>query len=172
MVNHMMEFLAEEIVKHWRRAYREKPKITATLSTITSIIVSLAAIISFQHDSEKRELKRLHNLSYATQIASLEQTKANLNGLLEFIDQEKQQIELSQKAIQAMKSEHERLLPLVETDRKVIEAMFATQEARNQVAQKNERWIGFGLGIFASLVASLIISIAAYILKLRKATSS
>jgi hypothetical protein len=82
--------------------------------------------------------------------------------LLNFIEVEQRNLKVSEQALIALKREHEQLKPLVDSDRKTIDALFAAQEARNQAAQSTERWIGFGLGVGSSLVASLILAIISY----------
>jgi hypothetical protein len=61
-----------------------------------------------------------------------------------------------------LKKEHEQLKPVVDADRKTIDALFSAQEARNQAAQNVERWIGFTLGVISSLVASFFWAVIAH----------
>jgi len=96
---------------------------------------------------------------YSAQIQSLNNAKNALESLGIYIDQQKKQLELSRSSLAALKDEANKIHPLVEADKKVIEAMFAVQEKRNQTAQATERWIGFALGVLASLIASLIYGI-------------
>jgi sensor c-di-GMP phosphodiesterase-like protein len=150
------EALAELLIIQWIKIYKKSPRVTAIVTLIVSVAIVATVVIVGKQNQEALEVKRLQNLNYAKQVQSLDETRASLNALIEFVDNEKRQIELSQQALRSIKSEHERLKPLVETDRKVIESIFATQEARNQAAQGAERWIGFGLGVVASLIASFL----------------
>jgi predicted PurR-regulated permease PerM len=106
--------------------------------------------------------------NYSEQIQSLDNAKSALDSLGTYIDQQKKQLELSRSSLAALKDEENKIHPLVEADKKVIDAMFAVQEQRNQTAQKTERWIGFALGVLASLIASLIYAIISNLAKRRR----
>lgn len=163
----MYNSAADLVVKAWLNLYKQAPKITM-LITIFILSVSIVVVYTVeQKQREKLEARRLQNESYVKQVESLEQVRNNLNALIKFVDSEKKQLELSERALTTMKSEHERLKPLVDADRKVINALFAAQEARNQDAQNKERWLGFGLGLIASLIASLLWAIIVYIVNRR-----
>lgn len=105
--------------------------------------------------------------NYTLQMRSLDNTKAAIGSLLQFVDEQKKQLRMSQAAIEALKVEQSRLQPVVEADRKLIDAMFAVQEQRSQAAQSRERWMGFGLGVLASLIASIVYSVVAAALRRR-----
>jgi hypothetical protein len=89
--------------------------------------------------------------------------------LIEFVDTEREQIEQTEWALVRMHDEHEKLISLVEGDRRVIDTLFAAQESRNQTSQTRERWIGFGLGVLASLISSFVYAISTYLVRRRKA---
>lgn len=162
------ESVAGILVREWVKLYDQWPKVTVAITLVVSVVGGAIAYFAEQHNQEAREARRLQNLNYATQVRSLDETRVNLNSLIAFVDSQKQQLEASHQALQTIKSEHERMKPLLESDRKVIDAIFAAQEARNQSAQSSERWIGFGLGVVASLVASLVWAIITYILRRKK----
>ena len=105
---------------------------------------------------------------YSEQIQSLDNARSALKSLGTFIDQQKKQLEVSRSSLAALKDEENKMHPLVEADKKVIDAMFAVQEQRNQTAQAAERWIGFALGVLASLIASFIIWIISILVKRRR----
>jgi len=92
-----------------------------------------------------------------------------LEGLLQFVDSQREQLKKSENALTSMKHEHDKFKPLIEADRRIIDALFAAQEARNKDAQKQERWIGFGLGVFASLIASFVWALVYGLIKRKKA---
>lgn len=131
----------------------------------TAIVILLSAALVV-YLGEKPQV--VPNPNYDSQLQALDHTKDAIGSLIGFIDQQKKQIQLSQQAVDALKTEEGRMHPLVEADRKVIDAMFAVQEQRNQAIQSHERWIGFGLGVLASIIASSIISLIALIVKKRR----
>ena len=106
--------------------------------------------------------------NYSEQIQSLDHAKSALESLAAYIDQQKKQLELSRSSLAALKDEENKIHPLVEADKKFIDAMFAVQEQRNQKAQATERWIGIALGVLASLIASLIYGIISIFVRRRR----
>lgn len=154
---------AELLGREWFKLYRQSPKTTATVTVFVGIITGVVIYISVQRESELREAKRLQNQSYSKQVESLDETRANLQSLIAFVDEERKQLKVSQQALQSLKAEHDQLKPLVNTERKAIDALFSAQEARNQSALTMERWTGFGLGVLSSLVASFVWALASYI---------
>jgi cadmium resistance protein CadD (predicted permease) len=75
---------------------------------------------------------------------------------------------LSKNSLDAIKDEENKIHPLVEADKRIIDAMFVVQEQRNQAAQAKERWIGFALGVLASLIASLFYALISTFVKRRR----
>lgn len=154
---------AELLVREWQKLYARSPRVTVALTVVISIAGGSIAYFAEQRAAEQREAKRLQNMNYSVQAQKLEETKSNLQALLQFVEDERTSLATSEQALRSIKQEHEQLRPLVESDRKTIDALFAAQEARNQAAQSNERWIGFALGVVSSLLASFIWAVAAYV---------
>ncbi|WP_291809583.1 hypothetical protein [Limnobacter sp.] len=162
------EYMAQVLVREWIKLYQKSPRITVVATVLGLVIGGFSIYFAEQSARETREAKRLQNLSYAKQVQALDETRTSLQSLLEFVDSERRNLQLSQQALQSLKTERERLQPLVESDRKTIDALFAAQEARNQAAQSTERWIGFGLGVLSSLIASIVWAAIAYATRRQK----
>ncbi len=117
--------LIEFLVEQWVKLFRRKRFLTGILSVI-GIAVSVVIILQVNKiENEKREAERLKNRDYAAQIQSLNQVKINLEQLIAFVGDQQKQLEQNEDVLSAMKSEHEKLKPLIDTDRKVIDALFA-----------------------------------------------
>ena len=159
----LIEFTAETLVREWQKLYVRSPRVTVTLTLFISLVVSSIAYFTEQGLTEQREAKRLQNMNYLAQAQKLEETRTNLHALLQFVEEERRSLAASEQALRSLKQEHEQLRPLVESDRKTIDALFAAQEARNQAAQSTERWIGFAFGVSSSLLASFIWAAASYV---------
>ncbi|MBV7455820.1 hypothetical protein KW843_15175 [Acidovorax sp. sif1233] len=153
---------AEFLVRVWHKLYAQSPRITVAITLFVSVTAGAIVFFVEHRAAEQREAKRLQNLNYSVQAQKLEETKSNLKALLEFVEDERSSLAASERALRSLKDEHEQLKPLVESDRKTIDALFSAQEARNQAAQSTERWIGFALGVGSSLVASFILAIVSY----------
>ena len=160
-INSAIEVLAKAWVKH----FRLKPFLTGITTGILAAI--LAGGISYldRIDREKRENKRLESLDYQNQIEQLNRMELNVKQLLEFVDNQKQTLQETEDTISSLKSEKEKLQPLVETDRAVVEAIFKAQEERANSNVWRERWIGFGFGVLASLIASFIWFVVSLLVK-------
>lgn len=105
---------------------------------------------------EKQERNRLKILDYQTQIQQLNDTENNIRHLLDFIETQKNTLRETEDTISLLKKEQEKLKPIVESDKAIVEAIFRAQEERTNSSIWRERWIGFGVGVFASLIASLL----------------
>jgi hypothetical protein len=154
---------AELLVREWQKHYNRSPVATVVVTIVAILVGGTAIYVTEQRSAAEREAKRLQSQSYVTQAQLLDETRVNLRALLSFIEDERRNLKASEQALLSLKREHEQLKPLVETDRKTIDALFAAQEARNQAAQSTERWIGFGLGVVSSLVASLLWAVFSYV---------
>lgn len=159
--------LAEYLVQEWQKLYQQNPKITIAITIIICVFLGTAAALLEKNQREEKEKKRMQDMNYASQVQVLDQTRKNLSALIEFVDGERRNLELSQQALQLTRSEYERLRPLVESDKKVVDAIFSAQESRNAAAQYRERWIGIIIGVFTSLAASIIFTIATLFFKKR-----
>ena len=163
--------VAEFAARFWLQQFKRAPAITAAIS----IVVGVASLgISFYAEREariSREARLAASSDYVSQARALDETRRNLDSLVQFVESEKKRLQSSQSALDTLKNEHERIKPLLETDRKTIDALFAAQEARSQAALRAERWIGFGLGVVSSLVASLVWAFAAYFVRRRKSAA-
>lgn len=154
---------AELLVREWQKLYERSPRVTVAVTFVLAVAVGTAAYFAEQRSAAQREAKRLQTLSYSVQAQKLEETRSNLQALLQFVEEERRNLQTSEQALRSLKQEHEQLKPLVDSDRKTIDALFSAQEVRNQSAQRTERWIGFAMGVASSLVASLIWAMVAYV---------
>ncbi len=85
-----------------------------------------------------------------------------------FVKEQQTSLKLTQETVESLKAEKEKLQPLVESDKKIVEGLFLAQEERNRSKAKKERWIGIGLGVIASIVASTIIMVVRYLFNRNK----
>ncbi|MCU8044585.1 MULTISPECIES: hypothetical protein [unclassified Shewanella] len=155
----------EILAKEWVRLFRIKPFLTGIATSI--LIGTMAGGITYldKIDREKRESKRLESLDYQNQIKQLDEMELNVKQLLAFVDNQKKTLQETEDTISSLKSEKEKLQPLVETDRAVVEALFKAQEERANSNVWRERWIGFGFGVVASLIASFIWFVVSLLIK-------
>jgi hypothetical protein len=157
------------LIQLWLMAYRRFPRLALVVTILGVVGIATGGYYAEKVKEAKLEAKRLENQDYAKQIESLNKVRASLQGLLEFVDTEREQIKQTEGALVRLKDEHEKLKPVVEADRSVIDALFAAQEVRNQASQTRERWIGFGLGVLASIIASLVYTLATFMVRRIKA---
>lgn len=146
----------ELLAKEWVKFFKAKPVLTPVITGI--LVGAMAAGITYldQLDREKRETKRLESLDYQNQLQQLNEMEFNVKQFLAFVGDQKKTLQETEDTIVSLKSEKEKLQPLVETERAVVEALFKAQEERASANVWRERWIGFGFGVLASLLASFI----------------
>lgn len=163
LLNPVTEFFARE----WVKSFEKSPALTSIVSILTSLVIGTTVYYSEKVAKEKQESQRLQNLNYQTQIQQLNQTENNIKQLLQFVETQKTTLRNTEDTIFLLKSEQEKLKPLVESDRSVVDAIFRVQEEKNSAGIWRERWIGFGFGVAASLLASFIWLVISLLIKHR-----
>lgn len=147
------------ILHGWFKAYAQKPRVTVIVSLLFLLAFVSAIYFVDKRDREHREAVRQQSLSYEIQITELNKMESSLHVLTDFVQDQKQKLKESEELVAALKTEQARLQPVVEADRRAIQAVFDLQEERNRASVRRERWIGFGLGVLASFVASFIFAV-------------
>ena len=150
-LNRISEYLAREYV----RVFARSPVITS-LATIVAIAIVVVAVKQDSARQAEAEKQRQSVTTYADQFARLDTVQQSLKNLSEFVIQQRGRLQESQQLIGNLQDERNRIEPLLQADRKVVDAVFQLQEQRSAHSVSRERWIGFGLGIGASVVASFI----------------
>lgn len=90
------------------------------------------------------------------QIESLDEIEASLTSLKGFIESQRTKLQESEVRINELTQQRAKLQPLVEADKRIVEALFLVQEERNKKAVWLDRLIGALFGIFSSLVATVL----------------
>jgi len=161
----------ESAAKLWIHAYLKSPAITVVIS----IVVTLAgALLGYQADLNRKivtESELSKNLEFKSQIQQLDETEKSLKTLLSFVSSQRDKMTQNEISIQKLETEKQKLEPLVNADRATVEALFKAQEERAQANANQERWIGFGLGILASIIASFAMVIGKYFIVARRENS-
>jgi vacuolar-type H+-ATPase subunit I/STV1 len=164
----MLSVVVEILAKEWVKLFRLKPYLTSVLTAFLATVLAASITYLDKVDRDKREAKRLESQSYQQQLEQLNQTEITIRQLLEFVDVQKKTLQETEDTISELKSEKQKLQPLVESDRAVVEAIFRAQEDRVSANVWRERWIGFGFGVLASLVASFVWFTIGLLIKGRK----
>lgn len=162
-----LELPVEFLAKEWVKLFEKTPILTVILSIIISVAAATGGYYADKATKEKQEAQRLESLNYQTQIHQLNQTESNIKQLLQFVETQKMTLRNTEDTISSLKSEQEKLKPLVESDRSVVDAIFRAQEERNRASIWRERWIGFGFGVAASLFASFLWFVVSLLMKHR-----
>ena len=162
--NMFFEEVSRLLIYYWKKAYNLYPKVTVIVTIISVVAVVAGAYFANKNRLVAQETRRLEDQNYARQISSLNQIRGNLQDLIKFVDSQREQLKQSEYMLTSLKNEHDKLKPLVEADRQIVDSLFIAQETRNKEAQNRERWIGFGFGVIASLVASFLWSLISTII--------
>ena len=155
--------VSDEVVKRaidaWISAFRKRPKITLLATFLAlSLTIGFVTIMLIRDANREKELAS-KNANYHTQLEKLQQTEASVKELMAFVQDQKKRLNDSESLVQALKAEEDRLHPIVQADRKTVDAILAVQAENQSRGVWTERWIGFGLGVVASIVAAVIFEI-------------
>jgi hypothetical protein len=156
-------YLTEQLVKYWKQCYDRYPRATIATTLVAFVFLGFTIFFVNKADQNRQETARQQNLSYGTQIAEMTRMEQSLHNLTDFVQGQKTKLKESEDLIAYLKSEQERLKPFVDADRKAIQAVFDLQDERNRSTLWRERWIGFGLGVLASLIASFLFATVSYV---------
>jgi predicted helicase len=164
--------MEDQIVTLWKMAYEKFPRATLILTIVVVIGAGLGIFIGVREERQRdQELarRRLENLSYSQQLESLNNVQSSLNNLIAFVEMQKVTLKESEDLVNSLKTEREKLKPVVQADRKTVDALLALQSERIAQNASRERWYGFGLGVLSSILASFILSLIAYVIRRRRA---
>ncbi|EQB9045484.1 HNH endonuclease [Vibrio cholerae] len=152
----------ESAAKLWIHAYIKSPVITVIVSLLSVVIGGVSIYQSEANRQAAVEAELSKNLEFKSQLSQLDETEKSLRTLLEFVESQRLSVTQRETAIQKLESEKQKLEPLVNADKETVEALFKVQEERAQKNADKERWIGFGLGILASVIASFFMVLGKY----------
>lgn len=147
---------SEIFVDLWVKSYKRVPTQTTIASLFLLIFCVVSLVISINLLDTNRFKSPEHTQNYEQQQNILRQTEINLNNLAAFITSKKAEIEATQTLIKDLEQEKSELEPIVNANKEVIEAIFTQQRKDFEKNIWIERGISFGLGILASLLASII----------------
>ncbi|WP_321448435.1 hypothetical protein [uncultured Cohaesibacter sp.] len=101
------------------------------------------------------------NISLTTQqqIKKIEQTKTSLKGLIVYLESQQDKIAEGEALIKSLKAQEDAIKPILGVNEKTVAAILDAQANRNKENIWKERFIGFGSGVVASIVAALIIMV-------------
>jgi hypothetical protein len=160
-----------DAIEFWKLYYRQHPITLIMMSFI--LVVSVAGVLTFNYTvyekAKKNEKERAENLSYNKQLDALNAVQASLNNLMQFVDLEKAKLKESEDLINSLKSEQEKLRPVVEANRQTVDAILEVQSQRQKQGIWWERAFGFLLGVISSIVASAVVAVVRYIIRRRQA---
>lgn len=163
--------IVESAAKLWIHAYIKSPVVTALLSIIVTIVTTFSVYHAEEQRKEKIESELAKNQDFKSQIAQLDETEKNLKALLEFVSTQRESATQNEQRIKQLELEKQKLEPLVNADKATVEALFKVQEERALSNASKERWIGFGLGILASIISSFVMVVGKYFLVSRRENS-
>ena len=115
----------------------------AVITTVLAMGVGVLSNVIATHTQKQSD--------FAAQMKALDDTERSLKELVAFVETQKQSLTESQSIVEKLKNEEQKLRPLVEADRQIVDAVLQAQAAR----ERSHIWVDL-LGIASSIVASLI----------------
>jgi hypothetical protein len=160
----------------WLGLYRKRPRLTVTLTILTFVLmiggIAIAVSVADRKAAAERERLRRESLSYGKQLEALNQLDRTTRELIQFVEAQRRDLAETEESIRSLRKEREGLLPIVEADRRTVEALFATQDRRARAGVWRERWVGFWIGVLSSIVASLVLGVALRVRRIRQLPAS
>jgi len=155
-------------LQSWLLLYRINPVVTV-ISTIAMLGVLAAGI----YHLDQRNAKKLeNNNTYQAQLRQLNETENNIKQLLHFVSTQKESLRETEETLTNLKSEHDKLQPVVALERSTVEAILLAQEERSSTNVWRERVYGIVIGVIGSLIASILWAAGVYFLKKRNAADA
>ncbi len=159
--------VVESAAKLWIHSYLKSPVITGVFSVLISLVASFLVYEGSKNIKSPANDTQV-NLDFKSQIAQLDDTEESLKTLLDFVNKQRETTTLNEQRIKQLELEKLELEPLVNADKATVEALFQAQEQRVAANSTKERWFGFGLGILASIIASIVMVVAKYFILARR----
>lgn len=94
---------------------------------------------------------------YSVVIERIAAMGKQLSELSRFLEKEQARVADTEATIRKLDQEKSKLEPLVQTQREVVEAILTAHSQRTAKRAWKERFLGFGLGVLASLIAAMIL---------------
>lgn len=141
------------MTKGWLAVFDRSPKWTLAATAFATVAISVAITFAPAPTAPRAP-------PFADQMSALDQTQRSLDQLSKFVEAQRESIGASQKALERLRGEQKRLEPLVQADRNVVDALLSQQAVKAAAVADHERWVGFGFGVIASLVASILVQLA------------
>lgn len=163
--------VVESVAKLWIHAYLKAPAVTSIISILAGVIVGVTFYQTEVVRKQKLETELSQNMDFKEQIEQLNETEKSLNVLLGFVTSQREKMTEYEKNIRQLENEKQKLEPLVNADKKIVEALFKAQEQRAKENSSKERWMGFGFGVLASIIASFVMVIGRYFIASKRENS-
>lgn len=147
---------AEQFVEAWINLYKKEPRATKIASAISGIIVSVALSFGIYTSINQQAQRRPHPQDFKEQYSLLHTTQQNLSDLEEFISNKQSEIVATQQLLGELEQKKAEIEPIVTANQEIVDALFAQQRKEIEKHIWTERGVSFGLGVLASLVATVI----------------
>lgn len=147
--------IAQPFITLFIQSFKRKPRLTVFITLIIAVSLPLIGWNANKQDQRRQEQLRRY-ASYDVQLAELDKLQDSLKNLQDFVRTQKRALEDSQKTLDELRQQEQQLRPVVEADRKLVEAVLAFQRAEQRREMWKDRTIGFVLGFIASILASIL----------------
>lgn len=159
LVSEITMIVAQHGLELYKQQLRRRPALILSLTAVCVIILSISVIFitrSAQQRLQALEEQRLATLDLQGQVDQLNEVEKELNGLLQFVRDQRTVIANTQETIAELQSEKAALEPLVEADRETVEALLRVQE---EAAARN-RWKDIGIGFITGFFTEIVVAVA------------
>lgn len=135
------------------------PAGMSVVSAGVAVAVTIGAVFAAISDTQREKQRLKENTDYAAQLAKLNDTSEAIEDLLAFVENQKKAAKSSQIVVEDFQKEHQKLKPLVDADKEVVDSLFSAYEEKQAAKESTNYWWGFAGGVVTSLIASLITTV-------------
>ena len=155
-MKNLLRIFWQRILELWRGSLGDRLSVIQAIFAVVLTVTSLA--LHYYREYQDAYLKET-TLTFEKQIETLDGVQKSLKYLTAFVIEQRRKLQESQATLSSLKTEQDKLKPLIEADRQIVEAIFELHAAKNRATVWTERIIAFLLGIASSFLASFIWSL-------------
>lgn len=150
-----------EFARVWLKMYQRFPIGTATVSVVMTLVsVSIATVLIISEAN-----KTATDVSITDQIESLDVTKAELKKMLAFVSEQQERLRTRESKIEALQAKVDTLEKAATLSQEDVDALFEIQSDRQLRNIWWERGIGICIGVFTSVIGSVLVIIATVLVR-------
>ena len=163
--NSAIGLVVESLIEFFQFMYSDTKRWYRHSIALMSLLAAAGGLVAVTLDMSGMRGK---STTFQQKIERLNDTEAALKEIGQFVQEQRSQMNESQKVVESLRREHETLQPMVEADKQKVNAILAAYAEAQSWSIWKERSIGFVSGVLASILATVICGTAVILWRKRK----